>query len=57
MEWPLQGTVWLASWSPRVSGDDETLGFRSVARSVEIHGVTADDGRSELVLFEASLQR
>lgn len=31
----------------------ETLGFRPVARSLEIHGVTADDGHSELVLFKA----
>lgn len=32
----------------------ETLGFRPVARFSEIRGVTADDGRSELILFEAS---
>ncbi|GAA4376987.1 GNAT family N-acetyltransferase [Paeniglutamicibacter cryotolerans] len=32
----------------------ETLGSRPVGRFSEIHGVTADDGRSELVLFEAS---
>ncbi|RAX44109.1 GNAT family N-acetyltransferase [Arthrobacter sp. AQ5-06] len=32
----------------------ETLGFRSVGRFAEIRGVTADDGRSELVLFAAS---
>ena len=32
----------------------ETLGFRPVGRFSEIRGVTADDGRSELVLFEAS---
>jgi len=32
----------------------ETLGFLPRARFAEIHGVTADDGRSELVLFEAS---
>ncbi len=29
----------------------ETLGFRSVGRFAEIRGVTADDGRSELVPF------
>jgi aminoglycoside 6'-N-acetyltransferase I len=32
----------------------EALNFRPVARFSEIHGVTADDGRSELILFEAS---
>ncbi|WP_404502170.1 GNAT family N-acetyltransferase [Arthrobacter sp. GAS37] len=32
----------------------ETLGFRPVARFPAIRGVTADDGRSELILFEAS---
>lgn len=32
----------------------ETLGFRPVARFAEIRGVTADDGRSALILFEAS---
>ncbi|GAP56853.1 hypothetical protein AHiyo6_34180 [Arthrobacter sp. Hiyo6] len=32
----------------------ETLNFRPVARSTEIRGVTADDGRSALILFEAS---
>lgn len=32
----------------------ETLGFGPVARSSEVRGVTADDGRSELILFEAS---
>lgn len=32
----------------------ETLGFRPVARFPEIHGVTADGDRSELILFEAS---
>lgn len=32
----------------------ETLNFRPVARFPEIRGVTADDGRSELILFEAS---
>jgi aminoglycoside 6'-N-acetyltransferase I len=32
----------------------ETLNFRPVARFSEIRGVTADDGRSELILFEAS---
>lgn len=32
----------------------ETLNFRPVARFSEIHGVTADDGPSELILFEAS---
>lgn len=32
----------------------ETLGFRPVARLPQIRGVTADDGRSELILFEAS---
>lgn len=32
----------------------ETLGFRAVGRFAEIRGVTADDGRSELVLFAAS---
>lgn len=34
----------------------ETLGFgfRPVVRSSMIRGVTADDGRSELILFEAS---
>lgn len=31
----------------------ETLNFRPVARFSEIRGVTADDGRSELILFEA----
>jgi aminoglycoside 6'-N-acetyltransferase I len=31
----------------------ETLGFRPVARFSEVRGVTADDGRSELILFEA----
>ena len=32
----------------------ETLNFRPVARFSEIRGVTADDDRSELILFEAS---
>jgi aminoglycoside 6'-N-acetyltransferase I len=32
----------------------ETLGFRPVARFSEVRGVTADDGRSKLILFEAS---
>ena len=32
----------------------ETHAFRPVARLREIRGVTADDGRSELILFEAS---
>ena len=32
----------------------EPLSFRLVARFSEIHGMTADDGRSELILFEAS---
>lgn len=32
----------------------ESLGFRLVARFSEIRGVTADDARSELILFEAS---
>lgn len=32
----------------------DALGFRLVARLSEIRGVTADDGRSELILFEAS---
>jgi aminoglycoside 6'-N-acetyltransferase I len=32
----------------------EPLNFRPVARLPEIRGVTADDGRSELVLFKAS---
>jgi aminoglycoside 6'-N-acetyltransferase I len=32
----------------------ETLNFRPLARFSEIRGVTADDGRSELFLFEAS---
>ncbi|MEV8150224.1 GNAT family N-acetyltransferase [Arthrobacter sp. NPDC080073] len=31
----------------------EALGFRPVARFSEIRGVTADDGRSKLILFEA----
>ncbi|WP_427175228.1 N-acetyltransferase family protein [Arthrobacter sp. 92] len=31
----------------------ETFNFRPVARSTEIRGVTADDGRSALILFEA----
>ncbi len=33
-------------------GMHETLGFRLVGRFAEIRGVTADDGRSGLVLFE-----
>lgn len=32
----------------------ETLNFRPLARYTKIRGVTADDGRSELILFEAS---
>lgn len=32
----------------------EALGFRPVARFSEIRGVTAEDGRSELILFVAS---
>ncbi len=32
----------------------EALGFQAVGRFQEIRGVTADDGRSELILFEAS---
>jgi aminoglycoside 6'-N-acetyltransferase I len=32
----------------------EALGFRPIARSAAIHGVTADDGTSELILFEAT---
>jgi hypothetical protein len=32
----------------------ETLNFRPEARFSEIRGVTANDGRSELILFEAS---
>lgn len=32
----------------------ETFNFRPVARFPEIRGVTADDGRSELIFFEAS---
>ncbi len=32
----------------------DALGFRPVARFSEIRGVTADDGRSELILFAAS---
>ncbi|MGO4238341.1 GNAT family N-acetyltransferase [Pseudarthrobacter sp. YAF2] len=32
----------------------ETLGFQSIGRFAEIRGVTADEGRSELVLFQAS---
>ncbi|GAA4036802.1 hypothetical protein GCM10023063_22150 [Arthrobacter methylotrophus] len=32
----------------------KALGFLAVARFAEIHRVTADDGRSELILFEAS---
>ncbi|MGM7777425.1 GNAT family N-acetyltransferase [Arthrobacter sp. KNU-44] len=32
----------------------ETLNFRPVARFMEIRGVTGDDDRSELILFEAS---
>jgi aminoglycoside 6'-N-acetyltransferase I len=32
----------------------EALGFLPVARFAEVHGVTADDGRSELTRFEAS---
>lgn len=31
----------------------EALGFQSVGRFAEIRGVTADDGRSALVLFQA----
>lgn len=31
----------------------EALGFQSVGRFAKIRGVTADDGRSELVLFQA----
>jgi aminoglycoside 6'-N-acetyltransferase I len=31
----------------------ETLGFQSIGRFAQIRGVTADDGRSELVLFQA----
>jgi aminoglycoside 6'-N-acetyltransferase I len=31
----------------------EVLGFQFVSRFAEIRGVTADDGRSELVLFQA----
>ncbi|MBT2551535.1 GNAT family N-acetyltransferase [Arthrobacter sp. ISL-5] len=34
----------------------EALGFRPVARFAEFHGVTADEGRSELILFVATLQ-
>ncbi|BAS14204.1 hypothetical protein AHiyo8_25070 [Arthrobacter sp. Hiyo8] len=32
----------------------DALGFRPVARFSESRGVTADDGRSELILFAAS---
>ncbi|WP_255769253.1 GNAT family N-acetyltransferase [Pseudarthrobacter sulfonivorans] len=32
----------------------EVLGFHPVARFAEIHGVTADHGESELILFEAA---
>ncbi|MGM7775762.1 GNAT family N-acetyltransferase [Arthrobacter sp. KNU-44] len=32
----------------------DALGFRLVARFPEIRGVTADDGRAELILFAAS---
>lgn len=32
----------------------EALGFLPVARFAEVHGATPDDGRSELILFEAS---
>ncbi|WP_416417955.1 GNAT family N-acetyltransferase [Paenarthrobacter aromaticivorans] len=32
----------------------ETLGFQSIGRFGQIRGVTADDGRSKLVLFQAS---
>jgi aminoglycoside 6'-N-acetyltransferase I len=31
----------------------ESLGFRPIGRFRSVHGVTADEGRSELVLFEA----
>ncbi|WP_285242256.1 GNAT family N-acetyltransferase [Pseudarthrobacter sp. fls2-241-R2A-127] len=31
----------------------ETLGFQSIGRFAQIRGVTADNGRSELVLFQA----
>ena len=32
----------------------QALGFRPVAKLSEVHGVTADDGQSELILFKAS---
>jgi aminoglycoside 6'-N-acetyltransferase I len=32
----------------------EALGFRCAGRFAAIHGVTADKGASELLLFEAS---
>lgn len=35
-------------------GMHETLGFKSIGRFAQIRGVTADDGRSELILFQAS---
>ncbi|WP_370874537.1 GNAT family N-acetyltransferase [Pseudarthrobacter defluvii] len=31
----------------------ETLGFQAIGRFAQIRGVTADEGRSELVLFQA----
>lgn len=32
----------------------EAMGFRPIARLPQIHGVNADEGRSELVLFECA---
>lgn len=54
--WSVAGTAYYFANEHNIASIrmHESLGFRELGRFANIHGVTADDGKPDLILFEAS---